>query len=997
MKHIAKYIHIAVMAFFIAGFGIGPNSQNGSVYFVPVAFAKTSPPVRVPTDEPPGTPGDQYLATGDWLMREADKPYKALRAYEKAFHEFGQAGNEQKQGETLLKIGQIYSALQDAEQAIEHFELALFFFDKTERKKEKGITLLHLGRVYSDRGSYERALTFFQQSLALADEIRDRALERSALSSMGEAHRQSGRFTEALACYRRAVKSVEQDKEWSEAGRNWANIGIVHNIRGEYREALQSYQKALETLDTFDRLNNDHDYIALGTVHASQAELYRRTGEDEKATDGFETAIDLFQKSYEFEIAQKVAAQKKEALALNGVALIDERKCLKNETYCLRASYVYGQAQALQKELGDRAGMAATLHNLGGLYDRWAPHSNNLKDYYKQALAYYGQSLEMTKQMGKTALQARTLNNIGEVYIAMSDAERQTGHLSREHLIQALHVLEKAHTIQKRIGENGRSWQTLSNIGRVYERQGNTDLALKNYQKAITQIEQLVGNIGIEELTINLGEQAAATYQRAVLLLAGQGKSVQAFELTERARARTFLTQVADMPNSENLGDERLLRQEQELRLTLNGLNALIRAQRELPQELQEVEKLTSLERELQSARRRYRAVRDKIQAQNPEYGSLIQVAQFSLKKIETALQESYPDTTLLSYFVTKSGTLAFVIPPKRSGAEEMLMFPIDVGEAELETFVKNNKGTHSPSLEELNTLYSLLIAPLKHHLTTRRIGIIPHSVLHYLPFAALTDGRKFLGDEFALFTLPSASVLEFLHQKRKPWTDSLLALAYKGVPQLEYVEKEVKHIGKSANAQILLGSEANESQLRSLASRFSIVHLAAHGEFDAENPLFSRIYLAPESSQLNDGNLAVHEVYDLPLQQANLAVLSACQTGLGVLSRGDDIVGLTRAFMYAGAPSVVSTLWEVNDRASYELMLAFYKHLRRGKAPAEALQAAQRELRKTYTNPYFWAGFVLTGDPGVLKKEPSWFGIITILIVTGTIFGTLLRRLKRS
>jgi CHAT domain-containing protein len=134
-------------------------------------------------------------------------------------------------------------------------------------------------------------------------------------------------------------------------------------------------------------------------------------------------------------------------------------------------------------------------------------------------------------------------------------------------------------------------------------------------------------------------------------------------------------------------------------------------------------------------------------------------------------------------------------------------------------------------------------------------------------------------------------------------------------------------------------------------------------------NPLFSRIILAPDKE--SDGILETHEIYDLDLKKVSLVVLSACETQLGVRSRGDDIVGLNRAFLFAGAPTVVASLWTVNDEATKILMTSFHTHLRAGRDKAESLRAAQVETRTKYPNPYYWAAFVLTGDPGPASNQP--------------------------
>ena len=153
------------------------------------------------------------------------------------------------------------------------------------------------------------------------------------------------------------------------------------------------------------------------------------------------------------------------------------------------------------------------------------------------------------------------------------------------------------------------------------------------------------------------------------------------------------------------------------------------------------------------------------------------------------------------------------------------------------------------------------------------------------------------------------------------------------------------------------------------------MIHLAAHGGYNVANPLYSAIYLAPGGEgAAGDGRLETHEVYGLDLKGNELVVLSACQTNVGELSAGDELVGLTRAFFFAGTPTILSSLWSVDDEATEALMTAFYRHWQAGMGKAEALQAAQAEVRANpqWASPFYWAGFVLNGDPGANAAKVS-------------------------
>jgi CHAT domain-containing protein len=236
---------------------------------------------------------------------------------------------------------------------------------------------------------------------------------------------------------------------------------------------------------------------------------------------------------------------------------------------------------------------------------------------------------------------------------------------------------------------------------------------------------------------------------------------------------------------------------------------------------------------------------------------------------------------------------------------------------------------------------------------------------------AALRGGTpaRWLAEEFELFHLPSASVLPLLAARRKAERGALLVLAQgqaANLPPLRHAESEARAVAATFDGVALIGAQATETALRERAPQAGMLHIAAHGQLNATAPLFSRLVLAGEDDleTARDGMLEVREIYGLDLRRSSLVVLSACQTQLGALSRGDDMVGLNRAFLAAGAPSVVASLWRVDDQATAMLMTAFYRHLKGGLGPAAALRAAQADVRARHSDPFLWSAFLVTGQP---------------------------------
>lgn len=255
----------------------------------------------------------------------------------------------------------------------------------------------------------------------------------------------------------------------------------------------------------------------------------------------------------------------------------------------------------------------------------------------------------------------------------------------------------------------------------------------------------------------------------------------------------------------------------------------------------------------------------------------------------------------------------------------------------------------------------------------------------------------KFLIEEYEMFYTPSASVLKFVYEKRKKITDKLIAFGNPDIGDvklnLPYAEDEVRKIKDTYPESVLyLKENATEGKVKALSGNYNIIHFASHGELNPDAPLFSSIRLAKDKDE--DGRLEVNEIFNLNLKNTSLVTLSACETAIGKLTNGDELVGLTRGFIYAGTPSIVASLWNVYDQSTSELMNLFYKNLK-SHPKSESLRMAQLEMIRGKTgkgivrgvggitsskvskpekepesvttvdgsHPYFWAPFILIGD----------------------------------
>jgi CHAT domain-containing protein len=253
-----------------------------------------------------------------------------------------------------------------------------------------------------------------------------------------------------------------------------------------------------------------------------------------------------------------------------------------------------------------------------------------------------------------------------------------------------------------------------------------------------------------------------------------------------------------------------------------------------------------------------------------------------------------------------------------------------------------------------LTELYDVLLAPVERLLGDRRLIVVPHRALHYVPFHALHDGRDYLIQRRAVSYAPSAAVLlHCLELPQRPVHHAVLVgVADEQIPR---VRDEVTTITQTLpDSTVLLDDEATVAAVRALAPGADVLHLACHGQFRPDNPLFS-------SLRLGDGWLTVRDAYDLELGCA-LVTLSACETGVSAVAPGEELIGLARGFFSAGTASLLVSLWTVDDKSTAELMTGVYRGLRAGLRPADALARSQRELIERYDHPYYWSAFTVVG-----------------------------------
>ncbi|MBP7342835.1 MAG: CHAT domain-containing protein [Deltaproteobacteria bacterium] len=487
-------------------------------------------------------------------------------------------------------------------------------------------------------------------------------------------------------------------------------------------------------------------------------------------------------------------------------------------------------------------------------------------------------------------------------------------------------------------------WVILYDRGRIAEKEGRRAEAIRFYEKAVEVIEQQRATISVEAGKIGFVGDKQAVYARLITLLVEDGQQAKAFEYVERSKSRALVDLLA---GKKDFAVKETAREEQ----VRQALAANDRSEADL----------LALDKNADKSRTRGIALRAKqdLQKEAPELASLVTVASTSAADIRSALGQ---DEALVEYYYTDSELLAFVLSASGLQSAKLHLPGLAEDVAAFRRALENPRSGDAAALA--GKLHRRLFKPLEPALAARQLVIVPHGALHYIPFNALYDGKRFLIDRYEIRLMPSASAMRYLKNAPKNGPGGILVLGNPdlGDPRsdLAFAQKEALEVAKIwPRSRVFLRKDATEDVVRRYGSDYQYIHFATHGRFSPDHPLASALLLAPDAR--SNGHLTVDKLYSLHLGAA-LVTLSACETGLGTVSSGDDLVGLTRGFLYAGAGSIVASLWQVDDLATSYLMIRFYRELQK-KDKLSALRNAQLETRRKYPHPYYWASFQLTGN----------------------------------
>jgi CHAT domain-containing protein len=507
-----------------------------------------------------------------------------------------------------------------------------------------------------------------------------------------------------------------------------------------------------------------------------------------------------------------------------------------------------------------------------------------------------------------------------------------------------------------------------TSLGLLAAARGETAKAEDSFRRAVALIEDLRAPLPAEEFRTAFVADKLAPYDELVrLCLTDSGKTrvTEALCYTERARSRALVEMLsgslAVRPRPRDDFEAGLLEQLGRLREELNWFYSRINR----PEEGDAARGAAAMQALHDAVREREtRTLEIMRQLQQRGGDELGRAEPFDAAALQRVLGD---DTALVEYTSLDGELLAFVVTNEsvevvrglaheREVAEALGQFRFQLGSLR---YGSARMRAHLAPLTErarrhLGSLYDLLLRRVEPRLGGRRLVVVPHRALHYVPFHALHDGDSYVVERREVSYTPSAGVLRHcLEKPTRPFERALLlGVADEQTPR---VRDEIKALAPLfPDSLTLLDADATLEALRAHAPTADVLHLACHGQFRPDSPLFS-------SLRLGDGWMTVHDAYTLDVG-AGLVTLSACETGVSAVAPGDELIGLVRGFFYAGAPSLLMSLWTVDDEATAELMTDFYTQLRSGSRPAAALRAAQLRQMRERPHPFFWSPFVLTG-----------------------------------
>ncbi len=906
--------------------------------------------------------------------------------------------------EILLELALIAETLERWEDADRRYQLAQDAAARFGQRDLQASALRRRARLLSARGFFEEALRPLERWLLLAERSGGRRERAMVLNDLGWQLSVLDRHKEALHRFDEALAFAEQ-LAVPDSGLTSTildSLATSYLLLGRPGRAEPLLERSLDLA----RQLGDPQRLAIAHYHLGRLAHWRTRGDD---------AVSQFQKVVE--LARRVNSGYLEASGLQSLASVHAMAGRYQEALRFQS-----RALELAREMGDSSGQAASRINLSMLYANLgqldlarsqakrarslaATLGNRallkaasdtlaiihlLTGQHEQALKQFEISLQGARSSGDVAALVEALGAIAVTQIILGRPEAALPRLreavDRAHASESPDLLASTHLVRalalwrlERLGEAELELKTaveifevsgiehsyalgLAGLGALSWKADRPDDALLHLRTSAELLESLQRELKAAGLVTSFaGYSPRAVYDLLVEVAVEQGRPDDAFAYAERTKARAFLDDLGNPRSTLGSRDRKRLGELMSVRQQITLLEWQLREDRTLDVVGGLAGDFAGGERQLRQLHRTYRSLRLELERSDPAIAARRRIEPVSLGSAQIHLG---PDQSLVAYYVLDQEVLAWVVDHE---SKHLKRLPISRTELRRRVRLLHRQLSEREfDLETAAWLHRQLISPLEPFLRHQRLLIVPHDVLHLVPFAGLraAAGDRYLSERFTLGLLPSASALPVLVERRTAGGGRPLVL---GDPDgsLPEAAAEAATVAAFLGTEAHLGAEARESRLTVASGDLDVLHLATHGVVDSADFLFSYLKLAPGHGL--DGRLETQEILDLELSGTRLVVLSACGAGQGQLTHGDEFLGMVRAFLVAGSAAVISPLWAVDDAAGRALMAAFYTALGDGHDPSSALRQAQLALRAggEWESPYFWASFTFTGDPG--------------------------------
>ena len=813
---------------------------------------------------------------------------------------------------------------------IEYHKQEIAIAKELGNRVKEAIAYSNLGNTYHRFGNFKKALEYHSLSLSIIKEVGNRAGEGRAYGNLGNAYHHLGNFKQAIEYHNLSLSVAKEVEDIAEEGRAYANLGNAYDSLGNFKKAMEYHSQDLSIAKELgDRAGEGQAYGRLGIAyhhlgdfkqaikyHNLHLSIAKEVGDRAGEGRAYGSLGNAYNCLGNFE--QAIGYHKQDLSVAKEVAnRAEEGRAYANlgNAYCNLGNFkqaikYHNQHLSITKEVGDKAGEGAAYANLGCVY-----HSLG---NFKQAIKYHNQHLSIAKEVMDKAGEGRAYGNLGNAHHRLGNLKQATGYHNQH--------LGIAKEVGDRVGEGSASYS----LGQVFELAGSVCEACDYYRSSVKLFEQTRDLLQSEDAwKIGFRDLYQVAYTALWRTLLKNRETYEALCAADQGRAQALMD------------------------ILKNQYGIVVQ-----PSTTVEFEETISYLLRDSSTQTVFLALDD----DTVNFWLLSKGKEIKIKRKKIELGSA----TLLMETVLKGIGAGVGVRCENRSLDELSHDPSSNREA-----VEENLPSSTYLVNSLRLLYDVIIGPIKDLLQGDQLIVVPDGPFCLAPYAAL-------GESIRIRTVPSLTALKLIagspedfHSKSGTLLvgDPCMEEVPLKLSQLLYAKKEVEMIGKLLKTTPLTGRSATKGEVLKRITTVSLVHIAAHGCQET-----GEIALAPNperTSQIpkkEDYILTMSDVQAVRVR-ARLVVLSCCHSGRGEV-KAEGVVGMARAFLCAGARSVLVSLWAIDDEATLLFMERFYQHLADGKSSSVALHQAMKSLRESqqFSAVKYWAPFVLIGDDVMLE-----------------------------